>query len=211
YLTVYPVSLSGLGSPAVAGNLVMISPIIWNAVSGWPENASLIGSFGFMRTRTLVIALLISCSATARVSAPTAAQSWPAMRSTSARAERRSSSCAMSRRITSPWIPASACSNCSACQRSQARLSCSLTASSFSSSFLDRRRTMVDSCKRDECGLASAVIHLACEERVRGREQLNGELSCGFLVTATEVMKFLPLGRFDDRHRNVAARDHRLD
>src|SRR6516162_3150637 len=136
---VYPDTPFGLAFSRDGGEtLVMISRMIWNAVSGSRGSASLIGG-NFCRSRSAVIARLISNSAMARVSASTDSQSCALMKSTSSRAERSSSSCAISRLMTSACTSASASSSCSTCQRRQARRRRASSASFLS--FSDLRLT----------------------------------------------------------------------
>src|SRR6516162_6891582 len=128
---VYPDTPFGLVFSRDGGEaLVMISRMIWNAVSGSPGSASLIGG-NFCLSRSAVIARLISNSAMARISASTDSQSCAAMKSTSARAERSSSSCAISRLMTSAYTSASASSSCSTWQARQARRRWARSASVF--------------------------------------------------------------------------------
>ena len=63
----------------------------------------------------------------------------------------------------------------------------------------------------DQCGLRTTVIHLAAEQGVRGREELERALPRAFFVTTAKMVSFLPERRFDDRNRDFAAGDGRFD
>jgi hypothetical protein len=55
------------------------------------------------------------------------------------------------------------------------------------------------------------VIHFPCEQGVRRGKQLQRTLSAAFFVSAIETVSSLPHRRFDDRQRNTATRDDRLN
>jgi hypothetical protein len=66
-------------------------------------------------------------------------------------------------------------------------------------------------CERDQRGFGAAMVFLEGEQRMGRRKELQRALSAGFLVTATKLMKLFPGRRLDDRQRDLAAFNRRLD